>query len=307
MSEAQPSTVALEKSNLASLRETQYKDQFGNFITDPDRSNPTRPRLERPLDTIRSFEAAIDGSYSNRRMSYVTDAPTNSRPGSYYGGHGGYGPNNYSDAYNGRGPNSRPESYVDYGGSNGYNNGHGGYNNGQNGHYPYNQHGQRSGRPRYNQHVNPDHANGTFYPNSTYQRSNDNVTAGSGSANTDQWGNSTDPSSVNSSFDRLQQQQAHHKQEFQRPGETYGFNGFGAGPQIESSAQSNQAPPPPVHRQSNMNGYSNQGLPPAPPSKDVNASAKRPSLRKPVNSASPAAASSSKRTSWFKRRFSKND
>ncbi len=33
---------------------------------DPDRSNPTRPRMERPLDTIRSFEAAIDGSYSRR-------------------------------------------------------------------------------------------------------------------------------------------------------------------------------------------------------------------------------------------------
>ena len=44
---------------------------------DPDRSNPTRPRLERPLDTIRSFEAAIDGSY-NRRQSIrpgKTDVP----------------------------------------------------------------------------------------------------------------------------------------------------------------------------------------------------------------------------------------
>ncbi len=39
------------------------------WIADPDRSNPTRPRLERPLDTIRSFEAAVDGSYS-RRASY---------------------------------------------------------------------------------------------------------------------------------------------------------------------------------------------------------------------------------------------
>lgn len=34
---------------------------------DPDRSNPTRSRWERPLDTIRSFEAAIDGGYNNRR------------------------------------------------------------------------------------------------------------------------------------------------------------------------------------------------------------------------------------------------
>ncbi len=34
-----------------------------SYLADPDRSNPTRPRLERPLDTIRAFEAAIDSSY----------------------------------------------------------------------------------------------------------------------------------------------------------------------------------------------------------------------------------------------------
>lgn len=39
------------------------------FAADPDRSNPTRSRWERPLDTIRSFEAAIDGNYS--RKSYM--------------------------------------------------------------------------------------------------------------------------------------------------------------------------------------------------------------------------------------------
>lgn len=39
-------------------------------VADPDRSNPTRSRWERPLDTIRSFEAAIDGAYNNRRSIY---------------------------------------------------------------------------------------------------------------------------------------------------------------------------------------------------------------------------------------------
>ena len=71
------------------LRDMEHRDLDGNVIgmtfcqhhiamaahdilaVDPDRSNPTRPRLERPLDTIRSFEAAIDGSYS-RRQSYRT-------------------------------------------------------------------------------------------------------------------------------------------------------------------------------------------------------------------------------------------
>lgn len=38
---------------------------------DPDLSNPTRPRLERPLDTIRSFEAAIYGTSINNRASYA--------------------------------------------------------------------------------------------------------------------------------------------------------------------------------------------------------------------------------------------
>ena len=44
-------------------------DLSNMLIADPDRSNPTRPRFERPLDTIRSFEAAIDGKYG-RMSSY---------------------------------------------------------------------------------------------------------------------------------------------------------------------------------------------------------------------------------------------
>lgn len=37
-------------------------------IADPDLSNPTRNRLERPLDTIRSFDAAIDAHRKQQRM-----------------------------------------------------------------------------------------------------------------------------------------------------------------------------------------------------------------------------------------------
>ena len=37
------------------------KDMFGNDIAEPDRSNPTRSKHERPLDTIRSFELAAYG------------------------------------------------------------------------------------------------------------------------------------------------------------------------------------------------------------------------------------------------------
>ena len=47
-------------------------DALTLLLADPDRSNPTRARLERPLDTIRSFEAAVDRSY-NRRASQCGD------------------------------------------------------------------------------------------------------------------------------------------------------------------------------------------------------------------------------------------
>lgn len=284
MNEAQPAMVAvLEKSNLMSLRSLQHKDQYGNIITDPDLSNPTRPRLERPLDTIRSFEAAIDGSYHTRRMSYATDA-SQSRPTSYYGGN-----NDYNQAY-GRPSVSRPGSYIDHGAS------------GSNG-YSYQGQGQR--RPRQpNNRMNSEYSNGNgynqqqqFYPNAAYQQSNDNFTAGSGSANTDQWGNSTDPSSVNSSYDRLQQQAAQQKHyQQQQQSESYGFNGFGGNPDTSFQQQEyrNGPPPPPVHGQSY--GQTNGAMSSQPFNPPLPAPA-----RKMVEDDKKA-----KRGSWFKRRFSKD-
>ncbi|KAL2836319.1 hypothetical protein BJY01DRAFT_59274 [Aspergillus pseudoustus] len=50
-----------------SLGSIQHLDRQGKVIADPDRSNPTRPRMERPLDTIRGFEAAI----ASRRGGHV--------------------------------------------------------------------------------------------------------------------------------------------------------------------------------------------------------------------------------------------
>lgn len=71
-----------------SLRSMQHKDRDGKIIStlpvmssarlvetgtdlllaDPDLSNPTRSRLERPLDTIRGFEAAIENHRKQNRM-----------------------------------------------------------------------------------------------------------------------------------------------------------------------------------------------------------------------------------------------
>ncbi|KAJ6035749.1 hypothetical protein N7540_000028 [Penicillium herquei] len=55
-------------SQTFSLRSIQHKDLNGNIISDPDLCNPTRSRLERPLDTIRSFEAAIDAHHKRNHM-----------------------------------------------------------------------------------------------------------------------------------------------------------------------------------------------------------------------------------------------
>ncbi|KAJ5588010.1 uncharacterized protein N7459_003775 [Penicillium hispanicum] len=70
--EAQPSVVSVNAQpgaeNVFSLRSIQHRDSEGRPITDPDRSNPTRNRLERPLDTIRSFEAAIEAHRKQNRM-----------------------------------------------------------------------------------------------------------------------------------------------------------------------------------------------------------------------------------------------
>lgn len=48
-------------------------DIYGNPISDPDLSNPTRMRDERPLDTIRGFEYLI---YRNESMKTRLESPT---------------------------------------------------------------------------------------------------------------------------------------------------------------------------------------------------------------------------------------
>ncbi|CEO58276.1 hypothetical protein PEBR_07295 [Penicillium brasilianum] len=68
--EAQPMAINAEPGarDTFSLRSMQHKDREGKVITDPDLSNPTRNRLERPLDTIRGFEAAIESHRKHNRM-----------------------------------------------------------------------------------------------------------------------------------------------------------------------------------------------------------------------------------------------
>ncbi|KAI9370123.1 hypothetical protein BJX61DRAFT_544931 [Aspergillus egyptiacus] len=57
---SKPGELVPDEMPAFSLSSIEHLDRNGKVITDPDRSNPTRPRLERPLDTIRGFEAAIE-------------------------------------------------------------------------------------------------------------------------------------------------------------------------------------------------------------------------------------------------------
>ncbi|KAH8814968.1 hypothetical protein F5884DRAFT_770605 [Xylogone sp. PMI_703] len=226
--EAEPAIIqANEKNLLGSLRAMQHKDLQGNPIVEPDRSNPTRSRWERPLDTIRSFEAAIDGNYRksysradssepnwNRRGSYYAGGANEDRPRNSQSGYYGNRSQSYRDSYNGNGNGAagRPDSYY--------------YNNGQenNGNAYQNQN-----RSRYPRTTSEPYSNGQgVYPVTGNQQSYETVTTATGSGSSGEpAGYTTDPSSENSSVDRVQPIQ--NKQ----PADNYGFEGFGGNPQLQ--------------------------------------------------------------------------
>lgn len=162
------------------------------------------------------------------------------------------------------------------------------------------------------------------YPSHSYQQSYDTVTSGE-----QQWGTSTDPSSINSSVDRIQQPTQSSAQpgipEDRVPTETYGFNGFGGKPQLDVQGPSGYG------AQQNAqvygtdgfnNGYQNaapSGY--GPPNAGAPISYRQPmpqenKPRIPIKLDSPAGdtlartqskvSAAGKRKSWFKKRFSKD-
>lgn len=147
-----------------------------------------------------------------------------------------------------------------------------------------------------------------------YQQSYD--TGGSTSANeshgTDQWGNSTDPSSENSSIDRVQQAL--------KPdlGEVYGFNGFGGAPQFQGPILEEHRQGAPTYGPSGYSQpqigsnymYQGIGISNAPPLPHVPLKETRPPVPiklgdSLVKGNVPSEAIVEKRKGWLKRRFSK--
>ncbi|KAK0269408.1 hypothetical protein LTR91_000530 [Friedmanniomyces endolithicus] len=293
-----------EQSTLQSLREYQHKDVNGNTIVDPDLSNPTRPRMERPLDTIRSFEKAIDNGYKRRAsysasQSYDQNGQFSSRRSSnYYGesmrrsnhsrrsianainaGHdGGPSPGRHSAAGGGYyGADRRPDSY------------HQGPHRQQRygsrvvseGATPANHHHHQMGPPRPygGQHV--------------YHQSGDTVNTANGSDSTSPWANSTDPSSENSSIDKNLAGGGHAQNGGQQNGYGYGnptiqedkvAGPYGGGGPVRAPQQGQAEAP------RKMIALGNSGDPPVLPTGKL-----------PSN----ARSESEKKSGWLKRRFSK--
>lgn len=302
MNEAQPIAAALEKPTLQSLRSFQHKDKDGILIEEPDLSNPTRSRWERPLDTIRSFEAAIDGEY-RRRAHTMRAGPAPSEVMSGYGSrrssyYGGYDQNRYSQVgssgyYGSRQAAAARESWADNG--NGY---------GPSGGPPRARMSQRmqTEPSTWNRYNSP--AQGV-YPNQNYQQSRDTVNTGGSGSNSDPY--NTDPNSENSSIERATP--------VAKPdlGEQYGFSGFGGGPILEEHPGSGLQNGYFQQQQQQYSNNSNVAPPvPAKTQPPVN----NPNVIKLSNSQAAANEdgrpnilqrnSSNKRKSWLKRRFSKN-
>lgn len=300
ISEAEPSVVAamMTESTFAPLRSVQHKDTYGNSIADPDKSNPTRNRWERPLDTIRSFEAAIDGGYSRKSLYRAeTDSQANwNRRNSSFTNQSRYP----HDSYYGRPASLRPETHYESGPPrSSYFDGQA-YNNGY-GTGPSRQRMSRlQSEPQYQNHGRDQN----IYPLPHKDRSYETVTSAAGSGNSDQAGYQTDPtSSDNSSIDRTMPAKRREP-----------FNEYGSAPNM---AQQPYQPRPWPGSGANGNGKQPQGpappqarpaaaqQPPAATQKPKHALLRRTSTQQSQQLQRPD--TGEKRKSWFARRFSKNN
>ncbi|CEJ82198.1 hypothetical protein VHEMI02277 [[Torrubiella] hemipterigena] len=314
MNEAEPSAVAamFTEPTATPLSALQHKDAFGNPIAEPDRSNPTRSRWERPLDTIRSFEAAIDGGYSrksvygsdingssawNRRSSMaLSTMHPRRRPESAYGGpvsrpmsmranRPQYGPSAPSTARN---------SVM--------------YEQGAYTTQPMPRHSRRDMHRMYQEssYGQYGHEQGDVYPMPNKDRSYETVASAAASGNSDPAGYQTDPtSSDNSSIRRASPPKR------KAPANDYGI-GFAPNYQPPSlnhyssrdvsptnTGRSHHPlppppPPPPVHLQ--------EPAPPAVPKKGPSLLRRQPSRQQELKTEAPV----ERRKSWLARRFSRN-
>ncbi|PSR99382.1 hypothetical protein BD289DRAFT_37973 [Coniella lustricola] len=276
MNEIEPAFIAAQaRHTMGSLRLMEHTDKTGNVITDPDHSNPTRWRLERPLDTIRGFESAIR---RNERSSMINTGGDNESVmsgwnprNSYYASGGRYQHQSY---YGGEGQGSRPlsgnfraDSYYDQ---------------------PQQAHGRWGPPPQDRRRVPRTNPDAQYTPRtaaaSQYygDRSYETVASGSGTSG-ERAGYTTDPTSENSSVERRQSPPKRQAE----PTNDYGI-GFSQDPAYQPSSFT-------VGSQANNQQFgSPTGVPaPTPPRKDG------AMLRKPVQEIQAAPEKQKKRKSFF--------
>ncbi|KAI1131737.1 hypothetical protein F5Y10DRAFT_44499 [Nemania abortiva] len=290
LNEREPAMEAQTISERPALRSIQHKDPNGNPIADPDRSNPTRSRWERPLDTIRGFEAAIDGGY-NRKSFYGPDSESVAgwnRRSSYFGNNG----RPPQDGWHGAGRPNRAESGMyDQRQSAMIGSSRDSYYEGFDG-GPYSNGGAGMGaRNRYSRNQSEPYLSGrerNVYPIPNNHRSYETVASGSGTGSMGEpTGYQTDPtSSENSSIDRRSPPKR------QEPINDYGIS-FGQSPSYQAPGfglgQGRVENPPPL------------------PRKDHGSILRKPSRAAVSNEKSQERPGmGEKRKSWFMRRFSKN-
>lgn len=200
------------------------------------------------------------------------------------------------NSYYGRSQSYRPESQYNDGRHQGMARPDSYYNGGDNAAGPSN--GYHPNRARYPRTASEPQFNnghgGGVYPVPGNQQSYETVTTASGSGSSaDPAGYSTDPSSENSSVDRI------------APVETYGFNGFGNTPQYAPPGNGISERQGPTGAQRQGNGYQHQG--PPPPNKDYPRQAIK--LGETSGNAAPVSEpitdKNEKRKSWFGRKFGK--
>ncbi|KAK4230581.1 meiotically up-regulated gene 9 protein [Podospora fimiseda] len=338
MQEAEPAQVAATvKSSLASLRNVQHKDVWGNPIADPDRSNPTRSRWERPLDTIRSFEAAIDGGYNNRRSmirpgtipptkrpqqskaltgNRYADAESSNNRRSYYNNNNnngnGSGGRFSHDSYYGSRPTSMMYAERTGGSQQDLRQMNGGYRDAydqQSGYHPHTplQNGRQRWQRMQSEPQNGYRQNHNEYSLPSNHRSYETVTTASGSGSSGEpAGYQTDPtSSDNSSIERVQSGPKRQPE----PVNDYGIGfsqstayqppTFSVGPQSSSSSSQDL-------NNYQVSGAQSQGPPPQVPQKEPRGTILRKQVTAPVNNVQQRPDGPEKRKSWFSRRFSKH-
>ncbi|KAL8944356.1 MAG: hypothetical protein Q9211_000623 [Gyalolechia sp. 1 TL-2023] len=254
-------------------------------------SSGSHPKVEHLIETAEEKASHRVTSKADPTKA-INEAQPGQRPQARFGGEASAG------YYNNRVSMGRPDSFIDNYGNSPTQPGYG---------------------RRIGQRANSDPAlygtnSHSLYPVHSYQQSYDTVASASGneSHNTDPWGNSTDPSSENSSIDRVQAPKPD-------AAESYGFNGLGGAPQFQGPILEENGTNSPSYGQA---GYGqpqkpikgsplhprNAG-PPAPPPHGVpHQVPPRVPIKlgtSPGNDRPLSNAPGEKRKSWLKRRFSK--